>query len=351
MEYSSPPPLFKQGASARAKVVFFALIAISLLVIDARMQSLAMLRQLVATALYPMQAAALMPRDALYKVGDYFTSQTRLEQENQRFRRQHADNARALQQAQYLVFENQQLRKLLAIRDHLALKAVASEILYDTRDPFTQKIVLDRGSQHGVALGQPVLDDVGIVGQITRVFAFTSEVSLLTDKDQAIPVQVLRNGLRSVAYGRGQSGLLDLRFMVSNADIKNGDVLVTSGIDDVYPPGLPVARVVQVESQASDTFAHILCEPLAGLGQHRQLLVLLTESRQQSPAELEQASQSPTRNAKASAKNNLKVNPKSGKSGAAAPREKAAPAPKAAASEAAVRRDSKKPAPTTGTAR
>jgi len=287
MEFSSPPPLFKQGASARAKVVCFALTAIVLLAVDARMQSLAMLRQLLGTALYPLQVAALMPRDALYRIGDYFTSQTRLEQENQSYRRQHADNARALQQAQFLALENSQLRQLLGIRDQLAVKSVTSEILYDTRDPFTRKIVLDRGTRHGVAAGQPVIDDAGIVGQVTRVFPLTAEVSLLTDKDQVIPVQVLRNGLRSVAYGRGQSGLLDLRFMVANADIQRGDVLVTSGIDGVYPPGLAVARVIQVEHKAADSFAYIVCEPLAGLGRHRQLLVLLTEAKPLPLPELE----------------------------------------------------------------
>jgi len=279
MEFSSPPPLFKQGASARAKVAFFALIAVTLLVVDARTQSLAILRHLVGTGLYPLQAAALMPRDALYRVGDYFISQTRLERENLGFRRQHADNARALQQAQFLVAENQQLRKLLALRDQLAVPSVGSEILYDTRDPFTRKIVLDRGSRDGVAAGQPVIDDTGVVGQVTRVFPFAAEVTLLTDKDQAIPVQVLRNGLRSVIYGRGQSGQLELRFMVANGDIHNGDVLVTSGIDGVYPPGLAVARVSEVENKVADAFAHIMCEPLAGLGNHRQLLILLTEAK------------------------------------------------------------------------
>jgi rod shape-determining protein MreC len=129
-----------------------------------------------------------------------------------------------------------------------------------------------------VALGQPVIDDVGVVGQVTRIFPFTSEVTLLTDKDQAIPVQVVRSGLRSVAYGQGQSGILDLRFMAANADIRNGDVLVTSGIDGVYPPGLAVAKVVQVENKSSDAFAHIQCQPSAGIDRNRQLLILLANT-------------------------------------------------------------------------
>jgi rod shape-determining protein MreC len=276
MEYS-PPPLFKQGASARAKVVFFAVIAIALLLADARLHALAKIRQVVGAVLYPVQVAALMPRDAAYMVGDYFSSLTALEKENRNLRQQQVANAQVLQQAQHLSAENAQLRRLLAANEQLPMKSVMSEILYDARDAFTRKVIVDRGTKHGVAPGQPVIDEIGVVGQVTRVFPFTSEVTLLTDKDQAIPVQVLRNGLRSIAYGQGHSGSLDLRFMPVNADIRNGDILVTSGLDGVYPAGLSVAKVVQVESSSSAAFARIICQPLAGIDRNRQLLVLLNE--------------------------------------------------------------------------
>lgn len=276
MEYS-PPPLFKQGASARAKVVFFALTAIVLLLADARLHYLGTVRQVVGTALYPLQVVALFPRDAAYMVGDYFSSLNALQKENRNLRNQQVANAQALQQMQQLSAENAQLRKLMAATERVPVKSVMSEILYDARDAFTRKIVLDRGTQHGVAAGQPVIDDIGVVGQVTRVFPFSSEVTLLTDKDQAIPVQVVRSGLRSIAYGKGHSGSLDLRFMPANADIRNGDLLVTSGIDGVYPAGLAVAKVVQVESKSSDAFARILCQPLAGIDRNRQLLILLTD--------------------------------------------------------------------------
>lgn len=278
MEYS-PPPLFKQGASARAKVVFFALIALVLLGVDSHVRSLAMVRQVISTALYPLQAVALAPRDALYYVGDYFGSLATLKSENEKLKLQQTMNARSLQQRQLLLAENVQLRHLLGTSESLPVKTVLGEILYDTRDPFTRKIVLDRGTQHGVMSGQPVIDHVGVVGQVTRVFPFTSEVTLLTDRNQAIPVQVVRNGLRSVAYGRGQSNVLDLRFMPTNADIQKGDVLVTSGIDGVYPAGLAVATVSQVESKSNDTFAHIVCQPSAGIDRHRHLLILLAENK------------------------------------------------------------------------
>ena len=278
MEYS-PPPLFKQGASARATVVFFALIAIALLVADSRLRSLSMVRQVVATVLYPLQTIALLPRDGVAMIGGFFTSVSSLERENQQLKQQQTANAQVLQQSQQLATENVQLRKLLGASARLPVKALMSEILYDARDPFTRKIVVNRGGQHGVALGQPVIDDIGVVGQVTRVFPFTSEITLLTDKDQAIPVQVLRTGLRSVAYGRGQSGVLDLRFMATNADIRKGDVLVTSGIDGVYPPGLAVAKVMTVETKSSDAFAHIVCQPIAGIDRNRHMLILLAEAR------------------------------------------------------------------------
>lgn len=278
MEYS-PPPLFKQGASARAKVVFFSLIAFGLLIADAHFHKLPAIRQVVGTALYPLQMAAVAPRDALYQVASYFSSLSELKTQNRQMHAERAQNAQLLQQAQHLLSENTQLRKLLGTSERLPDKAIFAEILYDARDAFTRKIVLDRGAQHGVALGQPVIDDIGVVGQVTRVFPFSAEVTLLTDRDQAIPVQVVRSGLRSVAYGSGQSGLLDLRFMASNADIQAGDVLVTSGIDGIYPPGLAVAKVARIENKSTDAFAHILCVPAAGVDRNRQLLILLAEAK------------------------------------------------------------------------
>jgi rod shape-determining protein MreC len=278
MEYS-PPPLFKQGASARAKVVFFSLLAIAFLLADSRMHSLTVIRQVIGTVLYPFQMAALWPRDAAQSVGKYFTSVTYLEKENTQLKLQQTINAEVLQQSQQLYAENAQLRKLLGASERLPLKSLMSEILYDARDAFTRKIVVNHGSEHGVLAGQPVIDDIGVVGQVTRVTPFTSEVTLLTDKDQAIPVQVVRSGLRSVAYGRGQSGGLELRFMATNADIQKGDILTTSGIDGVYPPGLAVAKVVQVETKSADTFARIICQPTAGIDRNKQLLILLAETK------------------------------------------------------------------------
>ena len=274
MEYS-PPPLFKQGAPARVKVTVFAFISIVLLIVDSRVEMLKGVRMVTGTVLYPLQMAALMPRDAMTGMAKYFTSVSALQSEVRDLRTAQVTNAQTYQKAQLQIAENAQLRKLLGAREALPVPSLMAEILYDARDSSTRKIVIDRGGQSEIRLGLPVIDGSGVVGQVTRVFPFTSEVTLLTDKEQAIPVQVLRNGLRSVAYGRGQSGLLDLRFVAPNADILVGDVLITSGLDGVYPAGLAVAKVIRVENSATGAFGGVLCQPLAGIDRHRQLLVLM----------------------------------------------------------------------------
>jgi len=300
MEYS-PPPLFKQGAPARVKVTVFALVSIALLVVDARLHALDAVRQVAATVLYPLQMAALVPRDAMSNMGDYFSSVSALQKEVRDLKSQQVAQAQAMQQAQLQMAENAHLRRLMDAREHLPVHSMMSEILYDARDPSTRRVVLDRGARAGVKLGLPVIDNAGVVGQVTRVFPFTSEVTLLTDKEQAIPVQVLRSGLRSVAYGRGHSGLLDLRFVAPNADIQVGDVLVTSGLDGMYPAGLAVAKVVQVENVAQGAFGRVVCQPLAGIDRHRQLLVVMSDQ----PAAPRPPEEAPKANGNTTSRRNL----------------------------------------------
>ena len=153
-----------------------------------------------------------------------------------------------------------------------------AEILYAARDPFSRRVVIDKGCQAGIAAGQAVIDDLGVIGQVTRVFPLMAEVTLLTDKDQAIPVQVQRNGLRAVAAGAG-AGSIELRFLAANAEVQVGDILVTSGLDGLYLPGLPVARVAQIDRDNSYAFARIRCEPIAGVERHGQVLVLGSRQR------------------------------------------------------------------------
>ena len=175
--------------------------------------------------------------------------------------------------------ELEQLRRLISAQARLALKSTPVEVLYSGRDPFAKKLLVDKGATHGVLPGQAVIDEAGVVGQVTRVHPLVSEVTLLIDKDQAIPVQVVRNGLRAVAFGSGSAGTLELRFMAANAEIQNGDKLVTSGIDGTYPAGLPVATVTRIERDAVAAFARIVCQPAAGIERNRYLLTLSTDTR------------------------------------------------------------------------
>lgn len=277
MDYS-PPPLFKQGTSAVARLVIFVTIALALLIVDARFNALSVARQVAATVLMPVERVVLVPRDMVRGVVDYAQSSTTLATENRDLRHNAVQQAEAAVRQAQLEAENNQLRKLLSLTQRSATPVTPVEILYDARDPYSQRIVIDRGSQQGLRAGYPVIDERGVVGQITRVSPFQSEVTLLTDKDQAIPVQVVRNGLRSVAFGGSRAGLLDLRFMAASADLQQGDLLVTSGLDGTYPPGLPVAKIVQIERKADTAFSRVYCEPVAGVRSHRQLLVVRYEA-------------------------------------------------------------------------
>jgi rod shape-determining protein MreC len=276
MEYG-PPPLFNQGVSARARLAFFSFLAIALIVIDARVRVLETVRIGVGIVLYPVQQVLLLPRRATDAVGEYFATVAALQRENEELRRRELANAEALQQARDLAAENENLRRLLDARSRIAGASMMAAVLYETRDRFARKVVLHAGSSDGVRAGSPVIDEVGVVGQVTRVFRDTAEVTLLTDKDQSIPVQVLRNGLRGVAFGGADPGTLDLRFMAPNADLQKDDVVTTSGLDGVYPPGLVVARIERIERSTADQFARVVMKPVAGVENHRHLLILLNE--------------------------------------------------------------------------
>jgi rod shape-determining protein MreC len=268
-----PPPFFKRGPAPLARLVFFVILSLALLVLDLKYRYLELVRQGAATALYPLQRVAASPVELYDRLGVYFSGLAALRDENDRLRRKELEAAHWLLRQQHLEQENRHLRALLDMKARQTVPATPAEILYAARDPFSRRVIVDKGSQHGIGAGQPVIDETGVLGQITRVYPFYSEVTLVTDKNQAVPVQLLRNGLRSVLYG-ASGGQLELRFLAANADVQTGDLLVTSGLDGIYPPGLPVARVVRVDRDAAYSFARILCEPLAGVERHGQVLIL-----------------------------------------------------------------------------
>jgi len=273
MEYS-PPPLFKQGPSALARLVFFVVLAIALLISDARFQTLEIVRGVLGAGLYPLQRAALVPRDIFMGAADLAVTSATLRDENEKLRTKDLQLSQQANTAAALAAENGHLRALLQLSQHLTTQSLPAEIQYDTRDPFTQKVVIGRGAQQGILNGSPVVNEDGVIGQVTRVFPLQAEVTLLTDKDQAVPVEILRTGLRSVIYGTPKGDSLDLRFVPISADVQAGDELVTSGLDGVYPSGLPVAKVVRVDKQADTAFARVVCQPVAAVRGARQLLVL-----------------------------------------------------------------------------
>ena len=282
------PPLFKQGPSAFARLFFFAVFALTLLVADTRFDALRYVRAALGTALYPMQRGVLAPTQWAGNLLGYVQALDRIEAENRQLSLDNNALAQTALRAQSLESENAHLRELAGLRASLRAKSVAAEILYDARDPFSRKVIVDRGIQDGVERGQPVIDESGVVGQITRVFPLSSEITLLTDREQAIAVQVVRTGVRGIAYGNaagGSAGQIDLRFMPSNVDVRKDDMLVTSGLDGVFPDGLPVAKVLSVERNAAFQFARILCAPAGGIERNRHVLVLLVDKPVARPAD------------------------------------------------------------------
>jgi rod shape-determining protein MreC len=274
----TPPPFFKRGPAPLVRLFFFASLSLALLVIDARFRYVEGLRSWLALAAYPLQRIGTAPVDLAARVGEYFSTQARLVAENEQLRARALAYAQDAQRFQAAQAETEQLRRLIGAAERLAFRATPAEVLYVGRDPYSRKLFIDRGAAQDVRPGSPIADEDGVIGQVTRVHPLVSEVSLLTDREQAIPVQVVRNGLRAVAFGAGASGMLELRFMSTVADIQTGDRLVTSGIDGTYPAGLPVASVVRIERDAEETFARAVCQPVAGIERGRYVLILANES-------------------------------------------------------------------------
>jgi rod shape-determining protein MreC len=277
MEHT-PPPFFKRGPAPLVRLFFFASLSLALLVLDARFRYAEGLRSVLALAAYPLQRAATAPIDFLHAVGDYFSTQAQLFEDNANLRAKNLALSQAAQRYETAEAEAAQLRRLIGAAEKLEVKSTTAEILYSGRDPYAHKIFINLGERQGVKPGSPVADEAGVVGQVTRVHPLVSEVTLITDQDHVVPVQVVRNGLRAIAFGGGASGMLELRFTAGNAEIQNGDRLVTSGIDGVYPPGLPVATVVRIERDTENSFARVICRPAAGVDRGRFVLVLSDET-------------------------------------------------------------------------
>ena len=281
----SPPPFFKQGPSSLSKLIFFSALSLFLMVADTRFRITQPVRSVLATALYPVQWVALQPVRAIEESRRYVTSLSQANSTSEDAHKKLALQSMRASKVEQLSLENNRLRKLLELREQLTTSVMAAEVLYDAADPYTHKVIIDKGLMQGVELGSPVLDESGVLGQVTRVHPLVSEVTLIIDRDLAIPVLNVRTGARSVAYGDATlsgSGL-ELRFMGSNSDVQQGDLLTTSGVDGVYPSGLPVAKIRSIERRAESAFAKIYCSPEALVMGARHVLVVKPVSNQIAP--------------------------------------------------------------------
>ncbi|WP_018604573.1 rod shape-determining protein MreC [Uliginosibacterium gangwonense] len=271
------PPFFKRGLPPSARLTIYLAMSFALLVTDLRMHYLEPLRQGVAILTYPLQIAATTPAEFVSNASNYFSGLISLQRENARLKAQQLKVSSQILLNEQLRQENENLRGLLQMQAQIKIKSTAAEILFAARDPFSRKVVLDKGSAQSIEPGAPVVDPQGVIGQVTRVYPLHSEVTLLSDKDQAIPVMVERSGLRAVMFGTG-NGLMELRYLAANADVRPGDRILTSGLDGVYVAGLPVATILKVGRDSAESFARILCRPIGTVERTGAVLVLAQAS-------------------------------------------------------------------------
>ncbi len=274
LEQQPAPAFFVRGPSSFARLAFFSALSIALIATDSRLQYLTALRQDLVALLQPLQTVANAPAQLYRNTDEYFTAHHNLLNENRQFKQQLLKQDIALQRLSTLMLENEHLRNLLQANKALEESSIVGEIVHIGRDPFTKKVIVNRGANDNVVAGAAVVDAVGVIGQVTRTYSSSSEVTLITDTSLAIPIQVERNGLRAIAFGHGRDQTLDLPFLPANVDIRRGDVLVTSGIDGVYPAGLKVGSVTQVKVTADSPFARIVCVPTGGVENHSQVLLV-----------------------------------------------------------------------------
>ncbi|MCB1978569.1 MAG: rod shape-determining protein MreC [Burkholderiaceae bacterium] len=285
----SAPSFMRQGPTPRAQLILYSALALFLMVADARFRMTEPVRNVVATVLYPVQWLMLQPVEFFGRSSEYVESLEAAQEQTRQARHELLQASLRANQLEQLQLENERLRQLLDLRTRTKVSARAAQILYDTADSYSRRVIVDAGQTSGVEPGSPVVDALGVLGQVTRVHPFYSEATLLIDRDQAIPVVNVRTGQRGVAFGDpvlSHGGGMELRFMQASADIEEGDLLTTSGMDRVYPPGLPVARVVRVERRADLAFARVYCKPLARVQGARHVLLLSPAVNDVPPAEV-----------------------------------------------------------------
>ena len=274
---------FARGPSPLARLTFFSLVAIAVMIADHRFQALSFVRLGVSAVITPIEQALLFPGVVAKRLSEYFTDQQRLIDENARLKAEVLELAAASQQSRLIRAEQIYLGALVAADKRFGDHGIVAEIIRDARNPFARKVIIDKGLSHGLTAGLAVIDGKGVVGQVTAVGLLSSEVTLTTEKEQSVPVMVVRNGVRAIAVGTGREGTIDVPFIPVAADIQVGDALVTSGIDGTYPAGLSVALVTIVDKNPAFPFARISANPAAGTDQYRFVKVLMQQELRDYP--------------------------------------------------------------------
>ncbi|AOZ51280.1 MULTISPECIES: rod shape-determining protein MreC [Chromobacterium] len=283
MDFANTPSFFRSGPPPAARLAMSVVASIALLIGDSRYGLMEQAREALSLALYPVQRAVNMPAQAVRHAGDYLTSQAEMKQENTLLREKQLQMAAQLGRLQTLERELNELRQLNGIRAQRDDSAQIAETLYTGRDPFSYKIIIDKGDDAKLQAGQPVVDARGLLGQVTRVQPLTAEVTLIIDKNQMVPVMIARTGERAILYGYG--GGIELRYLPQSSDVKENDRIVTSGLDGVFPEGIPVAVVSKVDRNAGAAFTRVSTLPMSGVQQTRYVLVLQAKETRPRPAE------------------------------------------------------------------
>ena len=232
-------------------------------------------RQAASVIVYPLQVGVDRPFSAWRRAMESLASRDELLEENARLKNELRDHDVRLQRMDTLEAENDRLRAMLDSSQRVADRMLVAEILSVDPDPYRQRFTINRGVLNGVYAGQALLDADGVVGQIDIVDALTSQAVLISDANHGLPVAVNRTGLRTIALGTGETGLLSLPYLTNSADVREGDLLVTSGLGGVFPPGYPVGRVSVVQRRPGQSFAHVLAQPSAGLDRGREVLLVM----------------------------------------------------------------------------
>jgi rod shape-determining protein MreC len=278
-----PRPLLLGGPALGLRLIVLAAMAAGLMVADHRQHHLATIRDAIASLAYPVQWAVQAPVQAWSGLRESFATRTRVQAENVRLAADNLVLRLKLLRYDSLEQENRRLRAVRESSPRAVQRSLIAEIVRVDLDPFRQRVLVNKGTRAGVFRGQAAIDANGIYGQVTRVGPFSAEIILISDPEHAIPVQVNRTGARSIALGTGRSGLLSLPYLPQNTDVIVGDLLVSSGLGGVYPPGYPVAKVTAVTRDTGQPLLAVEAEPLARLDRDPEVLLVWFDNEVMEP--------------------------------------------------------------------